>query len=491
MELEYELSGVVQRHRSDKPVFLVGRGPGMDLQILDTTVSSKHARITDGADLATVEDLGSTNGTRLNEEIVTSRASFGAGDRLMFGRIVVRVLSIGAGPSHQRVMGLAPPPPERTTSYAGGGRTGPDEAQNGLALLVDQTLVLAPDGGIAVPEGRLSQLLKALPRLGSARGPAEVVARLAALALETVSADLVAVFTSDERTGGLVRAHARGRDGAPPIQPDPSVNPGMIATGMQTLQGGKAVYTGRPETPGGHKGIHVPLISGGRRLGLLSAWVQGGVLGCDVRLLGILANQAAAALEGARGGADEMSRVLGTILQELRPPLAALQGQAEMPQEHIAAYLDYAANELTQLVEAESGDGRIVLAPQPFDIWAVVSQVQQYQAVAAQQKGCQLAVQPPPGPVAITTDPKRLGEALHHLVGAAIKVAPPGAQVSLNITPEGRRARFSIWDPAPADQHTGTLGVACGRRLVAALGAELIIGGDPSTGTTLSFALPL
>src|SRR5205823_3659037 len=81
MELEYELSGVVQRFRNDKPVFSIGRGPGNDLVILDGSVSGKHARITDAPDLATVEDLGSTNGTYLNGDQVKGRGQFAAGDR--------------------------------------------------------------------------------------------------------------------------------------------------------------------------------------------------------------------------------------------------------------------------------------------------------------------------------------------------------------------------------------------------------------------------
>ena len=94
MEVEFELSGVVHRHKIDKAVFFVGRVSGNELRINDTTVSSKHAKITDNPSLAIIEDLGSTNGTRLNNETIRECA-VKAGDCITFGRIPVRIISVG------------------------------------------------------------------------------------------------------------------------------------------------------------------------------------------------------------------------------------------------------------------------------------------------------------------------------------------------------------------------------------------------------------
>jgi len=68
------------------PDSLVGRLPECDVTLDDPAVSRRHARIlSDGVDYS-VEDLGSTNGLRLNGEPV-SRAVLRDGDQLDFGGV--------------------------------------------------------------------------------------------------------------------------------------------------------------------------------------------------------------------------------------------------------------------------------------------------------------------------------------------------------------------------------------------------------------------
>jgi hypothetical protein len=68
-----------QVHRLQAPA-VIGRGPESDILINDPAVSRSHARIDwDGARFV-IEDLGSTNGTALNGEPVTSRAALSDGD---------------------------------------------------------------------------------------------------------------------------------------------------------------------------------------------------------------------------------------------------------------------------------------------------------------------------------------------------------------------------------------------------------------------------
>ncbi len=64
----------------------IGRADGCDVQIDDTYMSSFHARLfsRDGAWL--VEDLGSTNGTYVNQRRITSPSEVRAGDRVRFGK---------------------------------------------------------------------------------------------------------------------------------------------------------------------------------------------------------------------------------------------------------------------------------------------------------------------------------------------------------------------------------------------------------------------
>src|SRR5262249_27836919 len=52
--------------------YLLGREPGVAVWIDDSEVSRRHARIVVGADGATLEDLGSKNGTKLRGERIRS-----------------------------------------------------------------------------------------------------------------------------------------------------------------------------------------------------------------------------------------------------------------------------------------------------------------------------------------------------------------------------------------------------------------------------------
>ena len=65
--------------------FTIGRDGGCDLVLTDLTVSRRHARLErDGAGWR-LEDLGSTNGTRLNGWLVSSPVPVRAGDQVSFG----------------------------------------------------------------------------------------------------------------------------------------------------------------------------------------------------------------------------------------------------------------------------------------------------------------------------------------------------------------------------------------------------------------------
>ena len=64
----------------------IGRAEACQIRLDDTYVSTFHARIFRRDDEWFVEDLGSTNGTYLNQQRVTSPAELYAGDRLKVGK---------------------------------------------------------------------------------------------------------------------------------------------------------------------------------------------------------------------------------------------------------------------------------------------------------------------------------------------------------------------------------------------------------------------
>lgn len=69
----------------------IGRAEACQIRLEDTYISSFHARIFRRDDGWYVEDLGSTNGTYLNQRRVTSPAELGAGDRLKVGKVTLEL----------------------------------------------------------------------------------------------------------------------------------------------------------------------------------------------------------------------------------------------------------------------------------------------------------------------------------------------------------------------------------------------------------------
>lgn len=69
----------------------IGRNPESNLCLRDLGVSWEHARITpQGGDVYLLEDLGSTNGTRISGTPVTGGRALADGDKIMLGESVVR-----------------------------------------------------------------------------------------------------------------------------------------------------------------------------------------------------------------------------------------------------------------------------------------------------------------------------------------------------------------------------------------------------------------
>jgi pSer/pThr/pTyr-binding forkhead associated (FHA) protein len=66
-------------------LFTIGRDGGCDLVLADVTVSRRHARLERNGAGWLLQDLGSTNGTRLNGWLVSSPVPVRAGDQVSFG----------------------------------------------------------------------------------------------------------------------------------------------------------------------------------------------------------------------------------------------------------------------------------------------------------------------------------------------------------------------------------------------------------------------
>jgi FHA domain len=64
---------------------VLGRGDQAEIRLDDPFASSRHARLSRQGGIVVLEDLGSTNGTYLNEELVSGPQPLHRGDRVRIG----------------------------------------------------------------------------------------------------------------------------------------------------------------------------------------------------------------------------------------------------------------------------------------------------------------------------------------------------------------------------------------------------------------------
>lgn len=90
---------VVNRFVLDKPLITIGRDSGNDIQIDDSSASNDHARIhiepskfLEGHEEIFIEDLGSTNGTFVNDTQIT-RCKLNPGDIIEISWTRLKLLS--------------------------------------------------------------------------------------------------------------------------------------------------------------------------------------------------------------------------------------------------------------------------------------------------------------------------------------------------------------------------------------------------------------
>ena len=64
---------------------VLGRGETAEIRLTDPFASSRHARVYEQGRILVVEDMGSTNGTYLNEELLDGPRPLHPGDRVRIG----------------------------------------------------------------------------------------------------------------------------------------------------------------------------------------------------------------------------------------------------------------------------------------------------------------------------------------------------------------------------------------------------------------------
>jgi len=70
----------------------IGRSDACDLRLEDSYLSSRHARIANDEGDLSIEDLGSTNGTYVNQQLVRGRVHLERGDVVQVGGVLFEVV---------------------------------------------------------------------------------------------------------------------------------------------------------------------------------------------------------------------------------------------------------------------------------------------------------------------------------------------------------------------------------------------------------------
>lgn len=83
--LEYGKTGLMDRIFIDKPEFIIGRENGVDFKIDDSSVSKKHARVISRNGKYYIEDLKSSNGTKIDNVLIKDKVELTEGSQIKFG----------------------------------------------------------------------------------------------------------------------------------------------------------------------------------------------------------------------------------------------------------------------------------------------------------------------------------------------------------------------------------------------------------------------
>ena len=82
-----------KKHDLEAEVTLIGRSSKADIQVDQDSVSRHHAKLTSERGRVTVEDLGSTNGTIVNDEHIDAPARLRNGDLIKIGRTIFKFIA--------------------------------------------------------------------------------------------------------------------------------------------------------------------------------------------------------------------------------------------------------------------------------------------------------------------------------------------------------------------------------------------------------------
>ncbi|MCO5170026.1 MAG: PAS domain S-box protein [Planctomycetes bacterium] len=277
--------------------------------------------------------------------------------------------------------------------------------------------------------------------------------------------------------------------------------------------------------------LALPLLMRGRLLGVLalvSSTPARAYGEDDLRVAGVLADRAAAALENAalyRAALEATKlrdQVLGIVVHDLRNPLGtvllhagALRERGGEDERRRAEAIEGAARRMKRLVDdlldvSRMEEGRLSLRLARVAVGPLLEGVGASQAGLAAAASLDLRVEAPPDLPDVRADRDRLLQVLENLVGNAIKFTPPGGRITLGAAPGAGEVRLRVsdtgggiaaddlphvfdrfWQARRTDRGGAGLGLAIVRGIVEAHGGRVEVESAPGRGSTFSFTVPV
>jgi hypothetical protein len=101
--VSFVIKWVKGRVQLDEGEHVLGRDPDVEVCLDSPGVSRRHARITIAGDSATIEDLGSKNGTSVGDQRLDGSRSLGDGDTIRIGSVALTFTVVRAPSSTETV----------------------------------------------------------------------------------------------------------------------------------------------------------------------------------------------------------------------------------------------------------------------------------------------------------------------------------------------------------------------------------------------------
>lgn len=218
---------------------------------------------------------------------------------------------------------------------------------------------------------------------------------------------------------------------------------------------------------------------------------------------------------------------IGAVTHDLRTPLMAIKGFGELLAEHEDEFLDderraikaINANgeRLSELIEVllqlnELDAGMVKLRRAPADVVAVVQKVIDEANYHAQHKGIGISITVTGQPAPFDLDARRIEQVIDNLVGNAIKFAPSGSDIGVNLRFDDEQLvlavrdngpgippevlphvfeRFYRWRRVEGDRRqTGGLGLAIAKSIVELHDGTIDVESEVDQGSTFTVTLP-